>query len=81
VSQTQHPFGDPAGTQYHRDAELIAELRRRATAPPSYREPPSGLAPVQGEIRVRRMVEPWTVAALALLVITLGACLALALSL
>lgn len=56
MSQTQHPFGDPAATQYHQRDDLMRELMRRATNPQMQpvtveRDP---LAPVSGEIDAAR---------------------------
>lgn len=80
LSQTQHPFGDPAATQYHQRDALLVELMRRRTNP--HLEPitvePDPLAPVSGEISVPAR-HGWTVVAVALLVVALAACAASAL--
>lgn len=82
MNQTQHPFGDPSATQYHQQDELIRELRRRVTREcPPYVAPPSGQAPVHGEILVPGPGRGWTVLAVALLLLGLGACAAAALAL
>jgi hypothetical protein len=78
--QTQHPFGDPAATQYHRDGDMLAELRRRATIP-SPVHGPGPLAPVAGEISTPARVSLWTALALVLYAAVMGAALILAIAL
>jgi hypothetical protein len=75
--QTHHPFGDPAATSYHRDADLIAELRRRATQP-SLAAPGGVLAPVSGEISRGGPGRGWTIFACCTYAAVVGAALILA---
>ncbi|HUQ06180.1 MAG TPA: hypothetical protein VM261_26935 [Kofleriaceae bacterium] len=79
--QTQHPFGDPNATQIHQRDELLRELMMRTTnermqAPVLERDP---LAPVSGEIAVPA-ARSWTFFAIVLLAVSVGLCLAIALS-
>ncbi len=80
LSQTQHPFGDPAATQYHQRDALMVELMRRQTNP--HLEPViierDPLAPVSGEISVPAR-HGWTVVAVVLLVVALVGCTLVAL--
>lgn len=73
MNHTQNPFGDPAATRFHQQAELLAELQRRATRPPELPRPRDPLAPVSGELQAPTR-HGWTVVAVLLLVVVLAAC-------
>jgi hypothetical protein len=78
MSATQHPFGDPNATQYHRREELLRELQMRETREMS---PVQRQGPVSGEIVVAPPPRHgWTVFAAILLVVALAACLGIALT-